>query len=60
MEWPMIEDIYLAYLGIHRVGVLGRELCAVFPISLVAVILLGIMRCSYIDTCNALELSQRE
>ena len=44
----------------HRLGMIGRELRAVLPVRLVAVVLLRIVRCGDVDSGYAMKLAHRE
>ena len=56
----VIEYIDLAHLLGDRLGVLRRKLSAVRPIYLVAVILLGVVRCGYVKTGSGSVVSHGE
>ena len=54
------KNVQLVDFGGNRCSMLGGKLCAVLPVYLVAVVLLGIVRCRDVDARNALQLSERK
>ena len=54
------EHVQRAHLLCHLVGVLGGQLCAILPVDLIAVVLLGVMAGGDVDTGDAAILTDGE
>ena len=56
----IVEDVDAVHFCCNCICVLGGQLCAVFPVYLVAVVFLGVMACSDVNTCNGAILDNHE